>query len=267
VVRRLNHPALVLVDSVSGLGALPLEFDAWDLDFVLTGTQKALRLPPGLLLCAVSERAWAARETARLPRFYFDLGPYAKGWPEAQTPYTPALSLWFGLQEALRLLRAETLEGSWVRHRLLGEMARAGVKALGLPLLAADERYASNSVTAFLPPEGLTAGALRKTARETYGVQLAGGQAHMKDSLVRIGHLGYIHPQDVLSALAALELTLAQHGKLAAPGAAVAAAQAVWLAHVQAAAANATASGAPVSSTNAVGAAAANGAATHKPTH
>jgi len=222
-----EHGALIMVDSVSGLGALPLEMDRWDLDVVLTGAQKALMCPPGLSIVAFSERARSASEQNTMPRFYWDLKAVHSSYLKRQTPYTPAISLFYALQAALRLLLDETLEGAWARHRLMGAMCRAGVKAMGLQLLAQDEARASDSVTAVISP--VDPKQLRKVARERFGVQLAGGQADLADRIFRIGHLGYVVPGDVLQALAATEMALALLGQDVQVGGAVAAAQEVWM--------------------------------------
>lgn len=223
-----EHGAISLIDSVSGLAALPLEFDAWGLDVVFTGSQKALAIPPGLLPVAVSKRAWAIMESVKTPRHYFDLRHYAKGWDTGTTPYTPAISLWYALHESLRLIEEEGRENVWARHQLLGEMCRAGVRAMGLKLMA-DHPAASNAVTAIWAPEGLSNKDLRKTARKLYGVELAGGQGKVADTVFRIGHLGAIAPHDVIAALNATELTLAHHGLSVKPGSAAGAALQVWL--------------------------------------
>lgn len=222
-----EHGALIMVDSVSGLGALPLEFDKWGLDVVLTGAQKALMCPPGLSMVAFSEKARAASETNKMPRFYWDLKAVHNSYLKRQTPYTPSITLFYALQAALQLIKEETLEGAWARHRLMGEMCRAGVKAMGLKLLAQDEAYASNSVTAVIAP--VEPKKLRKIAREQLGVQLAGGQAELEPIIFRIGHLGYVTPNDVIQALAATEMALALNGVEVNLGAAVAAAQKVWV--------------------------------------
>lgn len=226
-----EHGALVMVDSVSGLAALPLEFDAWGLDVVLTGAQKALMCPPGLSIIAFSERARALSETNKMPRFYWDLKAVHSSYLKKQTPYTPAISLFYALQAALRLIKQETIEGAWQRHRTMGEMCRAGVKAMGLELLAQDEARASNAVTAVMAP--LEPKVLRKTARDKLGVQLAGGQAKLESTIFRIGHLGFVTPNDVIQALAATEITLALHGHQVQLGAAVAAAQTAWVARLR----------------------------------
>lgn len=225
-----EHGALMMVDSVSGLGALPLEFDAWGLDVVLTGAQKALMCPPGLSMIAFSERARAMSETNKMPRFYWDLKAVHQSYLKRQTPYTPAITLFYALQAALKLIKAETVEGAWARHRLMGEMCRAGVKAMGLRLLAQDEARASNSVTAVIAP--VEPKKLRKVAREKLGVQLAGGQAELESKIFRIGHLGYVTPNDVIQALAATEMALALSGYELQVGAAVTAAQKVWVEHL-----------------------------------
>ena len=226
-----EHGALLMVDSVSGLGALPLEMDEWGLDVVLTGAQKALMCPPGLSIIAFSERARAAAEKSAMPKFYWDLKAAHSSLQKWQTPYTPAISLLHALKAALELLETETLEGSWARHRLMGEMCRAGVKAMGLRLLAVAECTASNSVTAVVAP--VDPKRLRKVAREQFGVELAGGQGDLADQIFRIGHLGYVVPGDVLQALAATEMALAQLGVDVQIGRAVAAAQKVWMNHVR----------------------------------
>lgn len=227
-----EHGALVMVDSVSGLGALPLEFDAWGLDVVLTGAQKALMCPPGLSIIAFSERARALAEQNSTPRFFWDLRAAHASYLKRQTPYTPAISMFYALQAALRLLKEETLEGAWARHKLMGEMCRAGVKAMGLELLAADEQRASNSVTGVKAP--FEPKLLRKIARERFGVQLAGGQGKLESSIIRIGHLGYATPNDVILALSATEMALAVQGQPVQLGAAVKAAQEVWIQHTKA---------------------------------
>lgn len=224
-----EHGALVMVDSVSGLGALPLEMDEWGLDVVLTGAQKALMCPPGLTILAAGPRAWEASDRNPGPRFYFDLRPYRDGHEKASLPYTPALALLYALRESLRLIEKEGLEAAWARHRLLGRMTRAGVRAMGLELLARDERHASDSVTAVKAPPGLSAAAIRRTARERFGVILAGGQGPLSETVFRIGHLGYVVPGDVVQALTAVESALAVHGLPVELGRAAAAAQAVWL--------------------------------------
>ncbi len=212
-----RHGALLLVDAVSSLGAIDLPFDRLGLDVVVTGSQKALMCPPGLAVLALSQRAWQAADTARAPRFYFDLRSYRKGAAKAQTPYTPALSLLYGLRESLAMIREEGLEEGFRRHALLGRMTRAGIQALGLDLLA-DARHASATVTAVVSPTSIDLKELRRHARVVSGVTLAGGQGDLADSIFRIGHLGHVGPADVLVALAAVGDALTAQGRAGAAG-------------------------------------------------
>jgi aspartate aminotransferase-like enzyme len=228
-----KHGALVIVDAISSLGALPLAMDEWGLDVVFTGSQKALMCPPGLLVVAVSQRAWQRAEAIQNPRFYFDLHVYRRDFAGGQTPYTPALSLYYGLRAALEMLEREGVARTQQRHALMGRMCRAGVKAMGLELLCQDEQFASNTVTAVKIPQHFEARQLRQAALNIFGTVLAAGQGKLKDTIFRIGHMGYVTPNDVLVALAAVENSLAYLGSLEQPGKAVAAAQTVWLDHVR----------------------------------
>jgi len=228
-----QHGALVLVDAVSSLGALPLPMDEWGLDVVFTGSQKALMCPPGLMMIAASQKGWAQAEKADAPRFFFDLKGHRDGFAKGQTPQTPAISLLYGLQAALQMVVEEGIEQGQERHRLMGEMARAGAQATGLELLCQYEGFASNTVTAVKIPQGVEASTFRKAAQKSFGVVLAGGQGKiMKDMIFRIGHMGYVTPNDVLVALAAVENSLALLGYPVQVGNAVAAAQRVWLLQV-----------------------------------
>ena len=221
--RRGDHQALILVDAISSLGGIDLPMDELGLDVVVAGSQKALMIPPGLSFLAVSPRAWAAHEVAKLPRFYFDLTPYRKGLAKANTPYTPAVSLWYALQESLQMITEEGLPQVFKRHRLLGEMTRAGAKALGLKLLA-EPAVASETVTAIFPPAGVAADEFRGLMRKELGVTMAGGQGPLSGQIFRIGHVGWVAPKDILSGLAALEEGLRRVGHPAQAGAGVAAA-------------------------------------------
>lgn len=203
---------LLLVDGVSSVSSLPIRTDDWGLDVVVSGSQKGWMTPPGLAFLAVSERAWQAYREARMPRFYFDLGRHKEMLEKGQTPWTPAVSVLFALREALRLLREEGLEAIYARHARLGEMARQGVKALGLELLAADERYASNTVTAVKVPEGVEVRALRRLLEDEYGVVVAGGQGKLSGKIFRIGHMGYAREEDIQGVLDALAQALPRVG-------------------------------------------------------
>lgn len=216
------HGALSIVDGVSGLLTADLRTDEWGIDVVAAGSQKAFMVPPGLSFVSMSEKAWKAYESAKTPRFYFDLGAARKFAQTGETPWTPCLSIAFGLQVSFRMLKAEGLENIFKRHEKLSRAVRAGVKALGFGLLA-EERSASKAVTAVVPPAGIDAEALRKACREQYGVVLAGGQEDLKGKIFRIGHLGYADKMDMIAAFSALEMAASQMGAKIKLGEAVAA--------------------------------------------
>lgn len=218
-----EHGALLLVDAVSSLAAIDLKTDAWGIDIVASASQKALMNPPGLGFVSVSERAWKAYETAKMPRFYMDIKAAKEYLERGQTPWTPALPQMFGLQVALKTILSEGLQASFDRHRRMGQAARGGVTAMGLKLFA-DPAHASNTVTAIYSPAGLTPAAIRKHLLEKYSVVLAGGQQRLQDSIFRIGHMGYTSDTEVLACLSALGTALNELGFRADTGAALAAA-------------------------------------------
>ncbi len=225
--REVSPEILILVDGVSGMLAADLRTDEWGLDVVVSGSQKAWQIPPGLAFLGISQRAWAAHRSAKMPRYYFDWTRMQKSMQSDQTPYTPALPQLFGLQVALRKILAEGLDESFRRHAAMARATRAAVQALGLELFASEGFY-SNSLTAIRAPEGLTAKAIRGCMRERHGVVIAGGQGKIKDAVFRIGHLGYVDENDILATLAALEQTLRELGRDVPAGAGVAAAQQVF---------------------------------------
>ncbi|MEW6662569.1 MAG: pyridoxal-phosphate-dependent aminotransferase family protein [Bacillota bacterium] len=224
-----DHPALLIVDSISGLAAAPLKTDEWNLDVVISGSQKAFMLPPGLAMVSVSPRAWEKAAQNKSPRYYFDLVAARDNLAQSQTPYTPAVSLFKGLYESLKMVKEEGLEACLARHAFYRDVVRAGVRALGLELLAPDG-IASPAVTAVRVPAGLKPSDITKPLREKYNVILAGGQGKLKEEVFRIGHLGYVQLTDLLAALAALELVMQELNLPVRPGAGVAAAQQVILA-------------------------------------
>jgi aspartate aminotransferase-like enzyme len=205
-----GHGALAIVDSVSGVGGLPLEMDEWGLDFVLSGSQKAWMCPPGLLICAVGPRAWAAVERSTFPKVFWDLKAVRTSAGEGMTPTTPSLTLLYAFHAALERIFAEGLGAVWERHRRLGDFTRAGARRLGLELLA-DPRYASNTVTAIRTPAGLAARELVKAARR-HGMELGAGQAAEADAMIRIGHMGWVEEPELARALEVLGLVLAEEG-------------------------------------------------------
>lgn len=204
-----DHGALLAVDAVSAAGALPLEMDEWGVDFVFSGSQKAWMCPPGLLIAAIGPRAWDAYSRSQYPRFFWDIGEGKKMAEQGMTPTTPALSMLYAYRAALDMIAAEGLEHVWGRHRRLGALTREGVRAVGLAGFA-HEGYESDTVTSFRPPEGVSAREMLHWMREEFGVEAQGGQAHMADQLVRIGHMGWVHEPEMLEAIAAISTVAAQ---------------------------------------------------------
>jgi aspartate aminotransferase-like enzyme len=203
---------LILVDAVSSLGAIPFETDGWGLDVVVTGSQKGWMVPPGLAFVSMSERAWRAYEQARMPRFYFDLGRHRDMLPKGQTPWTPAMSIFFGLDVALERMAEEGMERIFARHASIARMVRRGVKEMGLELLCEDERFASDTVTAIKAPEGVEVSALRTLMEDEHDVILAGGQGKLQGKIFRIGHLGLVEEEDIRDTLQSLEEALPKLG-------------------------------------------------------
>jgi aspartate aminotransferase-like enzyme len=202
---------LLLVDAISSLGSIDLPIDKWGCDVTLTGSQKGWMVPPGLVMAAVSKKAWEANTNARMPRFYWDFGKAKSYLEKGQTPWTPAISIVFAMSVALDMMLKEGTNNIFTRHTRLAEKTRQGVKALGLKLFA-DEKYASNTVTSIAAPEGLVVKDLLKLLREKYDVVLSGGQAALQDKIFRIGHLGWVHDNDIDAALKALQTALPQVG-------------------------------------------------------
>jgi len=218
--------ALILVDAVTSLGACSVPVDAWGLDVVASGSQKGYMVPPGMGFVTMSDRAWQAYERSNIPKFYFDLGPYRKNAAKNTTPFTPPVSLFFALQVALKMMQEEGLENIFARHAKLQQATRAAMKALNLPLFAADE-VASPAVTSIMP-QGIEAEQIRSVMRKDFDIALAGGQDHLKGKIFRVGHLGFVGDRDILTAVAALEATLAKLGANGfTPGAGLSAAQTI----------------------------------------
>ena len=225
--RTRERGALLVVDAISSLGAAPLETDAWGLDVVVTGSQKALMTPPGLAFASVSERALAAAEANGGGRYYFDWGKTAKSQAKGASPFTPAVSLVLGLDVALGMIEEEGLEDVWARHDLLARAARAGVAGLGLELYGdPDER--STVVTAIELPGDVDGGKVPGTLRKL-GITANGGQDHLKGRILRIAHCGYFGAFDILTSLSGLEMVLHQLGREVDHGAGVGAAQRVFV--------------------------------------
>ncbi len=222
--------AIIAVDAVSGLGAVPCPQDEWGIDVVASGSQKALMCPPGLGFASPNERALGLAASSPGGRFYFDWQKTVKGQRKEppDSPFTPAVSIFMALDVALGMIEAEGLENVFERHRLLGRAARTAVKALDLELFGAEDE-AANVVTAIKLPEDIDGGKVPKTMRDKYGVTIAGGQNQLKGKIARIAHTGYFGPFDILTTLSALEMTLSELGHQVELGAGVGAAQGVFL--------------------------------------
>ena len=222
--------ALVVVDAVSSLGAVPLESDLWDLDVVVSGSQKALMCPPGLAFASVSAAALAASANATAPRYVMDWERTRKGQAKLDAPFTPAVSIVRALDVALGLLLDEGLEAAFDRHARLGRACREGAKAMGLELFSPDEER-SAVVTAIRAPDGVDSTAVVKGLRDRFGMTIANGQGDLKGRIFRIGHIGWFDIFDITSALAAVELVLTDAGAEIERGVAVTRALEAWAEH------------------------------------
>jgi aspartate aminotransferase-like enzyme len=221
--------ALVVVDVVSSLGAVPFEFDGWGIDAAVGGSQKALSASPGIAFVALSSRAWEAHAAATLPRFYFDWSIYKRfaELPHPENPWTPAISVLQGLQAALELYFQDGVEAAYRRHQLLSRAVKEGVKALGLDLFG-EGLDANWTVTAIRAPEGIDADTISERMRADFACVIAPGQGPLKGKVFRIGHFGYFSELDIVRGLAALEMTLERLGHPVKRGAAVAAAEGIF---------------------------------------
>jgi serine---pyruvate transaminase len=219
-------PALFVVDGISGVGAMECRTDLWGIDVLCAGSQKALMLPPGLAFVSVSPKAWAKIDAFDSHSYYFNLKAARKKIKESDTPYTPAHTLILALRTALKRIKEEGVENVWLRHRKMSEACQAGILALGLELFSARP---AEGLTAFHVPEGLKEGQIRGKLTDRFGITTVGGQEKLKGKIIRIGHMGYTDELDVISTLAALEMTLAELGFDVEPGRAVTAAQQVLI--------------------------------------
>jgi serine---pyruvate transaminase len=216
--------AVLVVDGISGAGVTPCPMDEWKIDVFLSGSQKSFMIPPGLAFIALSPKAWALAANAKLPKFYFDLKKAKKNLADKTTPWTPAVSLITQQKHSLDIIKKIGLDALFAHHRLLAEATRAGVKALGLELLA---QRPGNVLTCCKVPAGVEGVKLVKTMQGKYMAYIAGGQDPYKGKIFRIAHLGYMGGFDIITALSALEMTLMDLGYKFQPGAGITAAQAV----------------------------------------
>lgn len=210
-VRRLQPDALVMVDAVSGMMAAPLKTDEWELDVVVSGSQKAFMVPPGVSAVSISARAWKAHETSKCAKHYWDWALMKAEAPKGHTYTTPPESLIFGMAEGLKMLKEEGRENVFARHKFNRDLIRTAARALGLKLLA-DDSHASPAVTAICPPDGVDGEAVRAAMRDEFNVEVAPGQGELKGKIFRIGHLGYIDSLDIIGAWAAVEVLFKRLG-------------------------------------------------------
>ncbi len=204
---------LLLVDAISSLGSIRLPVDEWDLDVVVAGSQKGWMCPPGLSMISFSERAWKAAETSTMPKFYFSMAEAKKSLALGQTPWTPAISIMFGLDYAVQHMLAQgDMQSVYDFHQEMAQYTRDGLKAMGLGLVAKDERFASNTVTAAWVPEGITDEALLAALRDDYDIIAAEGRGLLTGRVFRIGHMGYVSKEDLDDVFAALREALPKLG-------------------------------------------------------
>jgi alanine-glyoxylate transaminase/serine-glyoxylate transaminase/serine-pyruvate transaminase len=226
---RAKHPALLVVDSISGLGCLDLRFDEWGVDVAIAGSQKGLMLPPGLAVLCVSDKALRAGQTAKLPRYYFDWSAMIEQNRKGLFPYTPATSLLFGLDEGLEMLFEEGLDRVFARHARLAEGLRRAVRAWKLPLVAKRRELESDTVSAVALPEGFDADKVVDLAAARFHLSLGGGLGSLQGRAFRVGHLGALNAVEVLAVAAALEMVLSGLNLEVELGRGVAAAQSWFL--------------------------------------
>ena len=223
--------AVLVVDAISGLGGQDIQTDAWRVDIVVAGSQKGLMTAPGISMASVGPKAWKLIEASKSPRFYFDFRKMKKSLPDHETPWTPPVTLFAALAEAIRHIRAEGLANIFQRHAWLAEATRAAVTALGLELFA---KNPCNVLTSVVVPQGVDGKAMIKRLRDDYGVSIAGGQLELAGKIFRLAHMGYMDRFDVLIALSATEMILHQLGARIELGKGVAAAEKVMLSRAKA---------------------------------
>ena len=218
---------LLIVDGITGVGVFDLPMDDWGIDVLVSGSQKAFMLPPGLAFVALSEKAWKFQETSKCPKFYFDFKKERKNLKDNTTAYTPAVSLITGLLDVLKSIKADGIDNVFARHARLARATRAACVAMGLKLLAPESP--SDAATGAFVPEGVDGGKLVKYLRDEMGVTMAGGQDHLKGKILRIAHLGYVDTFDIIISISAIEMALNKFGHKVQYGKGVAAAQEILI--------------------------------------
>jgi len=222
-----HENVVTVVDAITGIGVFDIPMDLWGVDVLISGSQKALMLPPGLAFAALSDKAWKFAERSNLPKYYFNFKKELKSTKKNQSSYTPAISLFVGLRESLRMIQKEGLEGVFRRHEMLAAATRAAVKALGLDLYAPDSP--SDALTAVKIPEGMDGERLKDLFFEKFGITVAEGQDRAKGKIIRIAHLGYYERLDMIMVISALEMLLKEMGHHFQLGAGVKAAEEMFM--------------------------------------
>ncbi len=207
-----DHGAISVVDGVTSVGCMEVKMDEWGIDVLVSGSQKGFMIPPGLAFLVANEKAWKVHEQCKRPDFYFNWTTNRKSVRDNSTAFTPAVSLFCGLKVALEMMKEEGLENIVARHTKIASALRAAIKAIGLKLFVTDEKYASNSITAILPPDGISVPDIRKVMKNDYDIVVANGQNALKDKIFRMGTLGFVSERDAITAIGALEATLYKLG-------------------------------------------------------
>ncbi|WP_269622092.1 pyridoxal-phosphate-dependent aminotransferase family protein [Prochlorococcus marinus] len=212
---KLHKKAITIADCVTSIGACNVPMDEWGIDVIASGSQKGYMIPPGLSFIAMNAKAWEASEKSNLPKFYLDLKAYKKTADKDSNPFTPSVNLYFALEEALKMMQEEGLNSIFNRHKKHMEATQRAIDSIGLKLFASPG-FGSPSITSVLT-DNIDAEAIRKAVKNNFDILLAGGQDHLKGKIFRIGHLGFINNRDILTAIAAIEASLDQIGKLKSP--------------------------------------------------
>lgn len=226
VIDANNHPALYLIDGVSSIGAIPFKFDEWKVDVAVTGSQKALSLPTGLALLAVSDKALEASKKAKSNRCFFDWNDWSKTFPA--TPYTPIIPTLWGLQKSLELIKEEGIDNVTARHFRLAEGTRRAAAGWGLSLLVKDPRWNSDSLTVIEVPQGIDSNKIVKTAYAKYNLSIGIGLSHVNGKVFRIGHLGNMDELMLSGAISGVEMCLLENGVNITPGSGIGEAIKYW---------------------------------------
>ena len=207
-----EHGALSVVDGVTSVCAMPCYPDEWGIDVLVSGSQKGFMIPPGLAFLTANERAWKVHEECKHPSFYFDWDAYRKSTRANSTPYTPAVNLFVGLRQALKMIKEEGIDNMNARHKRHAMSLRAALKAINLELLVKEDKNASCSITSVLPPEGISVPDIRRVMKEDYNIVIANGQNQLKDKIFRMGTLGFVCDRDLIAAIGSLEAALDKLG-------------------------------------------------------